>query len=387
MTEPTPALPDDPLDPTAAEAKARELSERWAARLDSFHLPCPLCRGQLVFQGVTPERLYEFAEGEHGVVEPLMVYPLVFICDECGYTASFDSDLFNPAYLARLSGAGAREVAALDVTNFRVLVVLRGDEHSDTLLDLATAFVGGRGGEVIVFNAARTDALAEQVEARLHHFRPAVGDPAPVRVLRRGSRPLQEALPKIVSHEQCDWVLLDARGWAHADEAAVAAAIDAVVALPDTDAAIVYDRGLPRVTRILFVTSGGPSARAAAPFALQLARAFDAALHLLYVASPDDPDAEATGHAHIADTLAGLELVESDQIQRRVVIGRNPVQIIVNEAPSYDLLISGGSPRGRRGPKRLDSLSDKIARNAPTTAINVLAKEERQRSWLSRLLG
>jgi hypothetical protein len=51
------------------------------------------------------------------------------------------------------------------------------------------------------------------------------------------------------------------------------------------------------------------------------------------------------------------------------------------------LLLSGGSWRDRAGRGRLASLSDKIARNAPSTAINVLAKQDRQRSWLSRLLG
>jgi nucleotide-binding universal stress UspA family protein len=387
MTDPTPAPPNDEIEQAAAEDKARTLSQQWAARLDRFHLPCPLCHGTLVFHGVSPERLYEFAEGEPGVVEPLELYPIIFICDHCGYTAEFDSELFNPAHLARLAGAGAREAAALSIRGFRVLVALRGDEHSNTLLDLGTALAGSQGGEVIILSAARTDALAEQVEARLRPYQPAVGNPAPVRVLRRGSRKLQEVLPAIVAQEQCEWVLLDARGWPRAEEADLAAAINKVVDRPGSDVALVYDRGLPRMTRILFVTSGGPSAKAAAPFALQMARAFGADLHLLYVATPDDPHGEEEGHAHLTETLAGVEVLATDQIHRRVIIGQDPVQIIINEATAYDLLLSGGSWRDRAGRGRLASLSDKIARNAPSTAINVLAKQDRQRSWLSRLLG
>ena len=377
----------DELDRAAAEAKARALSQQWAARLDEFHLPCPLCRGSLEFHGVTPERLYEFAEGEPGVVEPLALYPMIFVCDHCGYTAEFDSELFNPSHLARLGGASPREAAALDQRGLRALAVLRGDEHSDTLLDLATAFVGDRNGEVIILNAGTSDALAGQVEARVAAYKPAAGDPAPVRIIRRGRRKLQDILVETVSREQCEWVLLDTRGWPRAEQADFSAAIGELVARPGTDVAVVYDRGLARVGRILFVTAGGPSARAAAPFALQLSRAFKADLHLLYVASPDDPNGEAEGHARCAETLEGLEVLETDQIQRRIVFGRDPVQILINEAAGYDLLISGGSPQGRRGLKRPVSLSEKISRNASATAINVLAKEARQRSWLTRLLG
>ena len=69
MTEPH--TPDEQAARAAARQKASDLSRQWATRLDEFHLPCPLCDGVLVFHGVTPERLYEFAEGEPGVVEPM----------------------------------------------------------------------------------------------------------------------------------------------------------------------------------------------------------------------------------------------------------------------------------------------------------------------------
>jgi nucleotide-binding universal stress UspA family protein len=387
MTEPNLTTDHQAAALEANRQKASDISQQWAARLDDFHLPCPLCHGTLVFHGVSPERLFEFAEGEPGVVEPLELFPIIFICDHCGYTAEFDSELFNPAYLARLSGAAPREAAALTVRDFRVLVALRGVEHNDTLLDLATALVGSRSGEVVTLNAAVNDVLAEQVEARLRRYHPAAGNPAPVRVLRRGNRRLQKALPEIVVQEQCDWVLLDAHGWPRGEEADAAAAINAVLERKDCDVALIYDRGLGKVSRILFATAGGPSAKAAAPFALQVARAFEAELHLLYVASPEDAEGEETGQLHITETLAGLEVVETDTIKRRVVFGADPVQIIINEAAGYDLLVNGGSPRGRRSGKRLESLSDKIARNTSNTAINVLAKDPRTRSWLGRLLG
>jgi nucleotide-binding universal stress UspA family protein len=159
--------------------------------------------------------------------------------------------------------------------------------------------------------------------------------------------------------------------------------------LTDTaaDIVLVYDRGLQDVSRILFATSGGPSARAAAPFAFDLMRAFEADLHLLYVAPPDDANPHETAYQRIAQTLAGIELSEDLSFQRRVVTDRFPTAAIIAEAANYDLLVIGGSPEGWRTRLRLDSLSTKIARNAAATTLVTLSRSHRPPSWWSRLLG
>src|SRR5215470_11427236 len=95
--------------------QAEQISHRWGERLDRFELPCPMCKGELQFQGARRDRLYEFAEGEPGTVTPLNVLPISFVCNRCGYTAEFDAELFNPAYLAKLQGASPDRVAELSI--------------------------------------------------------------------------------------------------------------------------------------------------------------------------------------------------------------------------------------------------------------------------------
>jgi hypothetical protein len=117
----------------------------------------------------------------------LDVFPITFTCNLCGYIAEFDAELFNPAYLARLSGGAPERVAELMGSDFKVLVLLRGDERNMTILDLATGIAGERQGDVIVINAAGSEASARVLEERVRHYEPAPGNPAPVFFLRPGS--------------------------------------------------------------------------------------------------------------------------------------------------------------------------------------------------------
>src|SRR5688500_15145763 len=162
----------NPISEEVVLRQARTLSRKWQDRLDDFDLPCPLCKGDLIFHGVNADRLYEFAEGEPGTVEPLNIYPIIFVCNKCGYNVEFDSELFNPAYLAKLAGAEERKLAELTVRDFRVLVPLRGDERSETLLDIATTIAGERHGDVIILDLAKTDSLEAMLVENIHQYRP-----------------------------------------------------------------------------------------------------------------------------------------------------------------------------------------------------------------------
>jgi nucleotide-binding universal stress UspA family protein len=371
----------------AAIKRLEILSRKWGDRLDDFELPCPLCKGDLKFQGVTRGQLYEFAEGEPGVVTPLDVFSITFTCNLCGYIAEFDAELFNPAYLVRLSGGSPERVAELMSSDFKVLVLLRGDERTTTILDQATAVAGERQGDVIVINTAGSEASAMALEERVRHYEPGLGKPAPVFFLRPDSSKIQEAVPKILSRQQCNLMMLNAKGWSREEEAEVVSAIKKVFSEQICDIALVFDRGLGEVSRILLATSGGPSARIAAPYAVDLAKAFDAELHLLHVASPDNPIGEDEGQRRISETLENSGMDLSVKIKRHILVGKNPAQEIIDASSAYDLLIIGGSPRSLGSSIRLDTDSARIARNSPVTAIVVLAQEQRDRSWLSRLLS
>ncbi|MGH2537830.1 MAG: universal stress protein [Candidatus Promineifilaceae bacterium] len=384
------------LQPAAAELaaadalrrRAAELSLQWGQRLDHFELPCPLCRGEMIFQGVFRDHLYEFAEGEPGVINELDVLPITFICNRCGYTAEFDTELFNPAYLAELEGAPADAVEALRVRDYRALVPLSGAEESSTLLDLAGALAGVRGGEVLVFNAARNEAQAGRLRERLSRYRPAIGAPAPHLLEAAPFDNLGAALAQAAAHQACDLLLIDGLRAGRGDpQRAVAGVIREILRDNLCDVAIVHDRGLPAINRILVATAGGPNAPTAAQLAVNLAAAYSAEVHFLNVASAEDPEAMAAGQARVADTLREVLIPDHVRYRARVVLGRNPVRSVVEEAAQYDLFLVGDSPRDWRGQVVLESFSAKVARNCSQTAIIVLGRHSPVRSWLSWLLG
>jgi nucleotide-binding universal stress UspA family protein len=373
---------DDPAEPAHLE-RARAISRRWGERLDSFTLPCPLCHGKLEFHGMLHDQLYEFAEGEPGVVEPQAIYPLTFVCNRCGYTAEFDAELFNPAYLATLAGAKPEQVHELSLHDYRVVVPLNSSERGDTSLDLATAVVGGRGGEVIVIDTSRSEAQTDLLNNRLETYRPARGDPAPVTVVRKGTRKISD----LIAEQRANLLLMTVTGRTRSEETNLVGFLGRVLDKTEADVVLVYDRGLPVVGRILFATSGGPSAKAAAPFALSLARAFEADLHLLYVAGPEITNAQEVGHQRIVETLETVELPADLPVQRRVLTDRNPIAAIVAESGNYDLLVIGGSPEGWQTRRRLDTTSTKIARNSDATTLVMLSRSNQPRPWWRRLLG
>lgn len=367
------------------EAIAGQLSEKWDQAIENFQIPCPLCRGRMQAQGVDHDHLYEFAQGEPGSVNPIDVFTMSFVCNRCGYTAEFDVELFNPAYLARLEGQPPERVARLTRREYRVLVPLRGDERSNTMLKLASAIAHIRHGDVLVLNAASKEGFEEVLEKKVRDFKPASGSPAPVMLLGQRRENLSDSLTETVEQQGCDLLLIQAKGWSGVDQVGVSGLLEGVLKDALSDIAIVHDRGLPSVDRVLLATSGGPNAQAAAPLMLDIVRAFDAELHLLYIATPDDPQGEEIGLSRIADTLGDLEVTDI-KMQRRVVFDPDPIQKIVTESADYDLLILGGSPQDWRGRLRLNSFSAKIARNTTTTAIVVLAQKNRPHSWIYHLL-
>jgi nucleotide-binding universal stress UspA family protein len=370
-----------------AQRRAEQISLKWGERLDEFFLPCPLCRGELEFMGIRQDQLYEFAEGEPGAVLPLDIYSITFECNHCGYTAKFDSELFNPAYLARLAGAKPERVAELLVADFRAMVILRGNERGTTALDLASQLAGERRGEVFVIAAGSSQAPENLLEEKLQHYRPAPGDPAPVFLSYKGSGAVQDAIQRVLNGQSCNLLLLYAKGWSKDEETGIVSALNKIVGEEICDAGVIYDRGLKTVRRILLATAGGQGEKAAAPIAVDLAKAYDAELHLLYIASPGDPQGSEAGQRFFAETLGEVEIPETLRLKRRVEIWKDPTEAIIDDSNGFDLLILGGSQRRMRGQIGMDTRSAKIARNASVTTIVVFHQIGRTRSRWAWLLG
>ncbi len=364
--------------------QAEQISWRWGERLDRFVLPCHLCKGELQFEGVRRDRLYEFAEGEPGTVTALNLLPISFTCNRCGYTVEFDAELFNPSYLAQIQGAPPERVAELSIREFRVLVPLGGEEKNETLLDLASALAGVRHGEVIVLNVAPDVTSAQQLSDKLQHYKPGIGEPAPVQLLVQQTEDVGESIVNAASHQRCEWMMVGWRGWTRNQQAIMGSVLDPVLNEAVCDVAVVHDRGLPNVRRILLPTAGGPNVKVAIRLAFDLAHAFNAELHIVSVVARADEDAK--GRELIEDTLREISEDGTITVERRVLFGTDPVQTIVEEAARFDLLLIGASHRNWRGQIRRGSMIAKIVRNCNPTSIVVNARQTRIGSWLTRLL-
>jgi nucleotide-binding universal stress UspA family protein len=331
--------------------------------------------------------LYEFAEGEPGVVTPLNVLPITFICDRCGYTAEFDAELFNPSFLARLQGADAERVEELQADEFRVIVPMSGSERTDTVLDIASALCGARDGEIIVMNVSSEPTTTPHLIELIEKYHPPRGAPAPVHLIHERDSDIGSAIAQTARREKCDVLIMGWRGWTRSERAVIGTVIDPVLRESLCDVILVNDHGLPqKVERILLLTSGGPNARIAAPFGVDMAKSFEAKLHVLSVVTPQTPDPEVTGEGHIDKTLAPLAFTDLKYVEREVQISPEPLQTIIQEAQRYDLLLIGAAPRSWRGEIRVDSFVAKVTRNVGITSLVVRGRQTVLESMFTRFL-
>ena len=363
--------------------RAQQISQKWGKRLDDFKMPCPLCSGDLQLQGADPEHYFEFAEGEPGVIYPVDVLSLSFICNRCGYVAEFDGELFNPAYIAQLEGATPAEIEKLMISDYRVLVSLTGKEKTNTLLDLATALAGEHTGEVRVISIGSGDNAPLQLESRLQQYQPHIGDPAPIQLVEQIDKDLGEELRRISSAQNCDLLMLDGHDWANARPSATNA-VNHLLETSICDVAMVYDRGLQDISQIMLATSGGANARAAAMLAVPLARAYNARLHVLYVASPNHSNWREEGQKAITATLHNID-VDGIDVDRHVITNPDFVEAVVQTCSSYDLLVMGASTPKLTRQRRKASMSAMIARNSIVTSVMVHARQSLFGSWFNRL--
>jgi nucleotide-binding universal stress UspA family protein len=371
---------------------AHRLSHKWEERLDNFELPCPLCRGELEFQGARRNPLYEFAEGEPGVVHPLYLLSLSFVCNKCGYNAEFDSDLFNPAHLAELQGAEAHVVAGLSIRDYQVLVPLTGTEKSPTLLKLGSALAGAHGGEVIALNVAATEDDSGQLEEMIREYRPNVGDPTAVKALHmveKDPRLVGEVIVRVADQQTCELLMVGWRGWSRNKEAILGTVLDPVLNEATCDVAVVHDRGLPDVQKIMLYVEDDANFVVATRLALDLAHSYDAFVTITKVLKPGTNTERL--RERLLDAIEGVRHdypeYEKVSVSALVLQDDDPVQTIVRESDSYDLLVAGMPHPDWRGRLRRNTNVIRIARNCCPTAIVVSARHNRISSWLHRIFG
>jgi glucosyl-3-phosphoglycerate synthase len=211
-----------------------------------------------------------------------------------------------------------------------------------------------------------------------------------LRTLVRIGRQAAEGILETAAEEDADLIVF---GWSgtpggrRGAQAVFSPTIDAVVRDAPCDIAVVKQRGLAEVHRVLVPVRGGPHAELALRFADALGRRMDAEVAVLHVLPPDVGDlvrgqAERALQAFIRQHARGRSI----PLVREAVHVRNT---ILREAESADLLVLGATvaqsapaapgvpaaPASAAGGGLFGVLPESIAQKARTTVIVVKTRE------------
>ncbi len=114
--------------------------------------------------------------------------------------------------------------------------------------------------------------------------------------------------------------------------------------------AVLVDRGLAQLKRVLVAYAGGPEDRAALELARRLGRAPGVSLTMLHVVAPGQAEQPGRGRAQMAEVVADEALpnpeLDARSLQFKVVEHDSPAEAVLAEArDGYDLLVLGMNPR------------------------------------------
>ncbi len=361
-----------------ALAHIRERSERLTDTLRDFQFICPLCRGEARLVGLREQRLYEMRMDLPGEVEPLSPLRVVFQCFRCGFVFEFDEDFFEPERVGEL-GAGLTRVSRRE---YRVLVSLGHRSSLETLLTLARVLAKAKGGEVLALHVVPKflykDSLLEEAAAY-------DSEEVPVRSITRLGRDIGRTIIEAAAERGVNLLVLGWRGYTRSRGVLLGRVLDRVIEETPCDVAVVRDRGLSQVERILVPTAGGPNAALATEMAIALAEEYGGKVTALYICR-SGTEAEVEQAKRVIDqTLAGFE---SDRpLEPRVIVTPDVVQGVLAEAKEHDLVLLGATREGLFQQLVVGNVPETIARRCSKTVIIVKRHAGPVRSWLHRLWG
>jgi nucleotide-binding universal stress UspA family protein len=153
--------------------------------------------------------------------------------------------------------------------------------------------------------------------------------------------------------------------------------------------AVLRERRLNAVHRVLVPAGGGPHARLGLRLAAQIARSDDAELTVLRIARPSeelDVDAEKRALRHLAEEVLGGP---DPRVQTKIMMHEEIVEGILEEAQDgkYDLLVIGASDEWAIKSLLVGAIPDAIADRAPCSVLMVRRYEPTGISTIRRVVG
>jgi len=240
----------------------------------------------------------------------------------------------------------------------RILIPLANPRTAGDLLRLGAARLDPEhGGELIALGivevpegeplseGATQARHARRLLQRVHDFVP---EKTLLRTMVRIGRRASEGILEAARDEQADLIIFGWGGRPHAGRGdggnarSVSETIDAVAREAPCGIAVVKQRGLARVKRILVPVRGGPNAELALRYADALGRALEAEVTALHVLPPGAglgirTQAERALSAFVRGRGSG------DHVRPRLREAANVRSAILREAESADLIVLGSS--------------------------------------------
>jgi amino acid transporter/nucleotide-binding universal stress UspA family protein len=304
-----------------------------------------------------------------------------------------------------LEGVIEAAQAATRGRGHEILIPLLPATQTGPLLSLAAALAQADDRRVIV--ALKVTVVPQQtpleyVEAQLSRRDFTQGDSPLARIVQHGAalgvpvRPLHRAAHAMASAVRAvtearptiGLILLSWRGPLSAGRI-YGSPSKTILQEAHCDIAVLRERHLNKVHRILVPAGGGPHARLGLRLATEIARSDEAELTLLRVARPSenlDVEAEMRGLNHLAEEVLGRP---DPRVQARILIREDVLDGILEEAQQgeYDLLVIGASEEWTIKSLLVGALPDTVADRAPCSVLMVRRYEAAGISTTRRIVS
>jgi amino acid transporter/nucleotide-binding universal stress UspA family protein len=304
-----------------------------------------------------------------------------------------------------LEGVIEAAQAATRGKGHEILIPLLPATQTAPLLSLAAALAQADDRRVIValkITVVPHQTPLEYVEAQLTRRDFTQGDSPLARMVQQGAalgvpvRPLHRAAHAVSSavlavteaRPTVGLILLSWRGPLSAGRI-YGSPSKTILQEARCDIAVLRERHLNRVQRILVPAGGGPHARLGLRLATEVARSDEAQLTLLRVARPSenlDVEAEMRGLNHLAEEVLGSP---DPRVQARILIREDVLDGILEEAQQgeYDLLVIGASEEWTIKSLLVGALPDTVADRAPCSVLMVRRYEAAGISTTRRIVS
>jgi nucleotide-binding universal stress UspA family protein/glycosyltransferase involved in cell wall biosynthesis len=235
----------------------------------------------------------------------------------------------------------------------RILIPLANPRTAADLIRVGAGLlaVGGTITALGIVEVPESEPLSEgatkarQARRLLQRVFEFVPQGVELRTIVRIGRRAAEGIVEVAAEEEADLIIF---GWAGRPggrrataEAVFSPTIDEVVRDAPCNIAVVKQRGIKDVQRILAPVRGGPHAELALSYAAALGRYFEAAVDVMHIVSPDISPLVRT---QTERALATFVRSHADEPARPLLVeGTNVGSSIIHEAESAQLVVMGAA--------------------------------------------